>query len=286
MTRTAYYPLADRTSQDFYRQYPALFKGREQSTINVLVLHTTEVLGWPGYKSGSECPTWTYDPRSHELRQHLPLPYAARALVDLPGGVVTDRMNVAQIEVVGYAALGGPLDDQAVADLGALLAWLHAEWEVPLEAPYPFAASGYHRMTGVEWNAFEGVCGHQHVPENTHWDPGPMNVAAILAAARGEKKEHDDMTYQLIGGTDLPAYLTGGAGTITQLNKAEFLVAKKLADDDAHLLEVGEMGIAVDLLGRLRASVTPSGAASVPTGVDVDAIATAVANKLAQRMEA
>ena len=72
---------------------------------------------------------------------------------------------------------------QAVNDLGALLAWLHTEWSVPIAAPYAFAIAGYHRMTDGEWSVFRGVCGHQHVPQNSHWDPGDMNVQAILNAA-------------------------------------------------------------------------------------------------------
>ena len=36
------------------------------------------------------------------------------------------------------------------------------------------------RMGNQEWDQFGGVCGHQHVPENTHWDPGALDWAAVV----------------------------------------------------------------------------------------------------------
>ncbi len=181
MARQQYYPGADRNAQNFYAQYPALFApSRRMADVNTLVLHTTEGGSWPGYSNGTMTPTFTYDPRSHQMRQHIPVDMAARALVD--AGIGTNRLNVGQVEIIGYAAQGGPLDAQAVQDLGALVAWLHAEWSLPITAPYPFAVPA-HRMSAAEYIACRGVIGHEHVYGNTHWDPGAMNVPAILAAA-------------------------------------------------------------------------------------------------------
>jgi len=36
------------------------------------------------------------------------------------------------------------------------------------------------RLTNAQWNTFTGWCGHQHVPENTHWDPGRINIGSLL----------------------------------------------------------------------------------------------------------
>ena len=181
MTRQQYYPRADPNVQNFYAAYPALFApSRRMADVNTLVLHTTEGGSWPGYSAGSMTPTFTYDPRSHQMRQHIPVNMAARALVD--AGIGTNRLNVAQIEIIGYAAQGGPLDAQAIQDLAALVAWLNAEWSVPITAPYPFTVPA-HRMSAAEYGACRGVIGHGHVYGNSHWDPGAMNVPAILAAA-------------------------------------------------------------------------------------------------------
>jgi len=181
MTHAQYYPGADRNVQNLYAQYPALWAAsRFMADVNLLVLHTTEGNGWEGYASGTMAPTFTYDPRSHQMRQHFPINMAGRALVD--AGVGTNRNNCAQIEIIGHAVQGGPLDAQAIADLGGLVAWLHQEWSVPLVAPYAFTVPA-HRMSLAEWTACRGVVGHEHVYGNDHWDPGAMNVGAILNAA-------------------------------------------------------------------------------------------------------
>lgn len=43
------------------------------------------------------------------------------------------------------------------------------------------------RMSQAEWYAFSGWCGHQHAPDNAHWDAGALDVATIstLITARG-----------------------------------------------------------------------------------------------------
>jgi hypothetical protein len=40
-------------------------------------------------------------------------------------------------------------------------------------------------MSAAKWTSFTGHCGHQHVPENLHGDPGAFPMVAILTAAKG-----------------------------------------------------------------------------------------------------
>ncbi|MBD9700618.1 peptidoglycan-binding protein [Streptomyces sp. ID01-12c] len=40
-------------------------------------------------------------------------------------------------------------------------------------------------MTGTQWNSFRGWCGHQHVPENDHGDPGSMDFGRVIELAKG-----------------------------------------------------------------------------------------------------
>jgi hypothetical protein len=42
-------------------------------------------------------------------------------------------------------------------------------------------------MSTAQWRGFDGWCGHQHVPNNTHGDPSDINIHALL--------EDDDMPY-------------------------------------------------------------------------------------------
>jgi hypothetical protein len=39
------------------------------------------------------------------------------------------------------------------------------------------------RFTVPEWHAWDGWCGHQNVPENTHWDPGGIPWDALMGNA-------------------------------------------------------------------------------------------------------
>jgi hypothetical protein len=40
-------------------------------------------------------------------------------------------------------------------------------------------------MSKSIWEQFNGVCGHQHVPENKHWDPGAIAWARLIGTEMG-----------------------------------------------------------------------------------------------------
>lgn len=165
-----------------------------------IVLHTTEGDSVAGatraYAASTSWPTGTADPRTRERVQHYPLSVSSRALMNKAGGVETNRERVVQIELVMFA-------DDAPNLSAEQLAWIGTDvvrpivdaldGAVALVAP-PFVgreagtiarADAPQRFSYDDWRAFNGVCGHQHVPENDHWDPGHLNIAAILAAAGG-----------------------------------------------------------------------------------------------------
>jgi hypothetical protein len=119
--------------------------------------------------------------------------------------VQTNTLNACQVEIVGtcdpathtkWAAAGiqhlftPELPDWAVRDMAAFARWAHEQHGVPLSSGLEFRAypSSYGdspvRMSGAQWSAFKGHCGHQHVPENDHGDPGAFPMVAILTAAK------------------------------------------------------------------------------------------------------
>lgn len=199
MTGAIYYPPADRTSQWFAGEYP----GTEMLAVRKVLLHSTETGGWPGYDGGSRAPQLTYNPRTHQWRQHFPLNRSARALRDPDDTPVREnRDEVVQIEIIASADLKtardngwqyiGDLDAQAVADLGRFIAFMHVEWQVPfIKAPvwlaYPgsYGADTAARMTSAEYDAFAGVLGHMHASGNLHGDPGAIPIDAIMEQAGG-----------------------------------------------------------------------------------------------------
>src|SRR5690349_2500765 len=152
VARSRIYPKADARTQ----WWETAFARGTFSSIEKLLLHTTETGGWPDYSSGSMAPTFTYHPRLRAWRQHCYVDRSARALVDPAGTLVREnRDNVVQIEIVAYADEKlarqrghlpvSELTDEQLGDLAAFLAWLRAEWGgPPLVAakflPYPQSA--------------------------------------------------------------------------------------------------------------------------------------------------
>lgn len=160
----------------------------------VLVLHSTEGYSLDGavatYRRTTDWPTATADWSARRKALHYTIDTSARALINAPGGVETNRRGrrVIQLEIVGFAAHMNLLPDDELAWLalevigplcaaGGVELATHVNWE-----PYP-ASYGIHapqRLTPIAWVGAAGILGHQHVPENDHGDPGALNVARIL----------------------------------------------------------------------------------------------------------
>lgn len=205
MTGPQWFPGAD-TSKRYDDDYPG-----DRQEVNVVVWHSTEGTGLPTYGGGASAPTLTAMPdfKAKRLRwyQHFPFDMSARALRNAAGGVDTNTLNVAQVEVVGtcdpathkkWADAGrahlymADLPDWVIRDLAAFVKWAKDAHGVPATSGLKFAAypgsygtGNSNRMTGAEWTKFNGHCGHQHAPENDHGDPGAFPMAEILAKAAG-----------------------------------------------------------------------------------------------------
>lgn len=187
------FPFANTTAQ-WYGSTAGL--NTPMAYVEKIVLHTTEGPGWPGYKGGTEAPhlTWLYLPGTgRQIRQHFAFDQISRALVHAPGGIPTNGDGCIQIELVGTCdprATGAGMywpgaPDAALQMLAADLAWLCAEFGlprtfVPLWLPYP-ASYGVTaaRLSGPAFDAYRGILGHQHVPQNDHGDPGALNIARL-----------------------------------------------------------------------------------------------------------
>lgn len=161
-----------------------------------LVVHTTETSGIPSYDNA---PHVTYYPAKREFVQHLSFLEAARALRNETGGVHTNRDSAIQLEIVAYSQESivdkypntgrikvSELTAEHLADIREFILWVCSEFGVEYKWPerqafsYRQANTPGFRMTHEEWDAYDGVCGHQHVPENVHWDPGGINWIALM----------------------------------------------------------------------------------------------------------
>ena len=174
-----------------------------------LVLHTTEGLkvssafaaydARAGFFSGGVHPHFTVDPVRQQRFQHVPVTAASYSL---KGG---DQGGIIQIEIVGFAhtsqdwppAVNEWLGTAVIAPILAAVPTIPAIAPVPflgadaglLAAPWP---RGRARVSPEAWPTTYGVVGHQHSPPDDHWDPGALNVDAILDAAT-QTDTGDDM---------------------------------------------------------------------------------------------
>lgn len=164
-----------------------------------IVLHTTEGDSIDGavaaFRAHNSWPHMTVDPRRRLRVQHVSLDEAARALRNTatPGQTNRDGRTY-QIEIVGHAATIDQMSHDDLAWLGgSVIAPLAKATGTPLVTSVQFygpdcgwtlaTETARQRLSPAAWDAYRGILGHQHVPENAHWDPGHINIARILAGA-------------------------------------------------------------------------------------------------------
>ena len=201
-----WYPSASK-AQDFSKKY-----GGSVIKPNVVVIHSTEGTGWPGYNGGGSAPHFTIMPnfktKTVSVRQHFPCNRSSRALVNKAGGVETNTLNAIQIELIGtcdpatHKKWGSTqhifmpeAPEWFLKEVAKLLTWLNKTYPaIPLKdaairgwGAYPGSyGNSKYRLSFKEWRNAYGVLGHQHVPENTHGDPGNFPIKKLLEFASGK----------------------------------------------------------------------------------------------------
>ncbi|MEU0181766.1 hypothetical protein ABZ312_11345 [Streptomyces sp. NPDC006207] len=227
MTRTGPQKIPGASQAYFYGT--GQYSGSDME-VNCGVVHTTEGMTLPSYSGGSVAPNVTGVPdfKAKKIRwyQHFDVDESARALENRAGGVSTNTANAFQIELVGtcddskktsWSGKKAGVDylhwptapDWALAEVAWLVRWLNANHGIPLTCVKDWLAYGKDprrpgvtpasygaspaRMSFAQWQAFKGWCGHQHVPEQNHGDPGSLNFARIIQLAKGDTTQEDDM---------------------------------------------------------------------------------------------
>lgn len=177
-----------------------------------LVLHTTEGGGTVQslanfYKSSTYWPHFTADIVNRVLAQHLPLSVGGRALSH-SRATETNRAHCIQVEIIGRASESPSWTHDQVSWLGSALDPVFVALGIHRNAP-TFVAGGAgenaaQRMTDAQWSAFNGVCGHQHVPQNDHYDPGAFDVLTFLNATGPTPPPKDAVMPQYVPALALP----------------------------------------------------------------------------------
>ena len=180
-----------------------------------VILHTTETRTIPGYNNGASAPHLTYFPAGNYWVQHTSFATAARALRNLSGGVQTNRQGALQVEIVCYSAKSigdsvnglwvGNLTETHLRSLARFLNWVKGEFDIQLTWPgkqalsYAQANATGFRMTASQWDGFNGVAAHQHVPENLHWDTGALDWNRLMSYTNDAMELTDEEIAQLRG---------------------------------------------------------------------------------------
>ncbi|MGW7350933.1 peptidoglycan-binding protein [Streptomyces sp. NPDC054784] len=189
---------------------------------NVGVIHTTEGPTVPGYRGGGDAPNFTALPdiKNRKLKwyQHFDFDVSSRALVNLRGGVETNTLNAVQVELVGtcdernaktwHGKTAGKdylfwpdAPDWALAELAKFVRWAHDKHGIKMQSTVTWKAykkgqvggsygSNGVRLSGTAWSRYYGWLGHQHVPENSHGDPGDLDFARVLAHAKDDDEDN------------------------------------------------------------------------------------------------
>jgi hypothetical protein len=290
MNRATVLPGANRTAQWFADDHP----GTVFDSIEKVLLHTTEGSGWPGYQGGAVAPNLTGYPdqaaRAMLWRAHFPVNMSSRALMHTRTQP-TNGDHVVQIELVGTCVPGGPglywpgAPEWALAGVADMLAWLHAEWGVPLVSTVAWRAYNApgdgQRLSDNAYDAYRGILGHQHAPQNDHRDPGALNVARVLqlATTTGGTVSQENPTLQEIQGGILYYKLDANhVNPLTMLTRTydavNILLAKEQGQDAVlSAITAALPGLAEDVAARVVAALpaTGSGTGGAITPADVKA---------------
>lgn len=226
------------------------------------LLHTTEGSSYAGarsvYASKRVAPHFTVSPEGGRFQvwQHVNIDVASRALRNQSGGVQTNRDHVIQIEIVGRAAnaLGFPL--YLMEGLRRLMRWIEVNAGVPRSATVQFAAypNGPNvRMSPSQWDGYSGWCGHQHAPENSHLDPGAINISYLLAGEVPQPPEEPEMaSMKLVKlATDDPAVYVCDGVTLRHVTSQATFDAMGWKEEEIEVLAPDSP------LRRLQRTITP-----------------------------
>ena len=145
-----------------------------------LMFHTTEGGSINGAISALDrYKSWSHFLISFEEKrkiQFLEVNQAAKSLANNANdGYQTNRANVIQIEIVGYARETQDWSKEKLDWIANICSEIRAAFDFPL------TIIGDERLSDKAFVDYAGVCGHKNCPDNDHWDPGKLDIGYIVS---------------------------------------------------------------------------------------------------------
>jgi len=156
-----------------------------------LVVHTTQTKGLNDMPTTHENPPHLWvDLDNDTYLQGISLDMAGYSLRHPGKTIDTNGLFCIQVEIVGYAEDIQNYSDEwykklALNVINPICVAVGIDYKIYKE----FKGEGDevlatdtspNRMSEDDWAKFNGVCGHQHVPHNTHWDPGQLQYEKVI----------------------------------------------------------------------------------------------------------
>jgi hypothetical protein len=127
--------------------------------------------------------TLLVDPVDGDTTQMLPPTRASRGLANLSGGVQTNRAGRVHIQVEVIARAGKPFTSlwtpKGITAIHNIVKWART-WGVPDAWPAGAPLGSYGAPHKRIAPAASGHYGHSQWRENSHWDPGMINILAMF----------------------------------------------------------------------------------------------------------
>lgn len=254
----------------------------------VVVLHLTQGSSIAGAvstmnKAGTQChrvidPAVIDSRGKAAYRQLIPFDRPAKSLKHPKGTPETNNRGyttatrhlgrVLQVEVVGFSERIEDYDDDWYERLDEALSELADEQGVPKTFPCEFVDDGYgvsasQRLSRKAFETISGFIGHEHVPDNEHWDPGPLDTNR-LPRTGGDMGRLPDNRIPTIVDIQLVLFNAGFLLDEPDGDPGQFDSSKTRAAVHAMKNSRAELLVEVeDLRRQLREATTVSSAAKV-----------------------
>jgi hypothetical protein len=119
------------------------------------------------------------DPATGKTTQLIPFDNFGKGLMHPAGTPETNRARCIQVEICGYARSSPDWPESYYKHLASLATLIEHRIPIPRRVGRSFSATP-NRLTPQGFVRAAGHFGHEHVPNNDHWDPGAMRARHLL----------------------------------------------------------------------------------------------------------